>query len=228
MKPAAGAREITKASKSNLALAFFAVPRERRDDITTFYAFCRVVDDIADDATLRVADKKRELERWRAALEITAADEPSLGAAVREIIAKYQIPVVHFHEIIDGVEMDLGAVRYETFEGLRAYCYRVASAVGLVSIRIFGTTETAAEQYAIDLGIALQLTNILRDVAVDLANGGRIYLPVEDMARCGFSPEALANRETGAPFRALMEFEADRARAFFQSAVAALPPADAN
>lgn len=226
MNPAGDAREITKASKSNLALAFFAISRERRKDITTFYAFCRLVDDIADDPELDVAKKKGALEQWRTALEKHAADEPSLGNAVRSLIVKYDIPIMHFHEILDGVEMDLGVVRYETFEELRDYCYRVASAVGLVSIRIFGCTEPASEQYAIDLGIALQLTNILRDVGVDLANGGRIYLPIEDMERFGYPIESLEKKVANEPFRALMRFEADRARAFFQSAAAARPAAD--
>src|SRR5437764_178545 len=121
-------------------------------------------------------------------------------------------------EIIDGVEMDVGNVRYQTFNDLRLYCYRVASAVGLVSIEIFGYENRACKKYAVDLGLALQLTNILRDVAQDFANGGRIYLPLADLERFNYSPADLAAGCYNEQFLALMDFEAERAVSFYSSA----------
>ena len=141
-------------------------------------------------------------------------------------MARYRIDPALMEEIIAGVEMDLQGARYETFEELRAYCYRVASAVGLVSIEIFGYRDPACRQYAVDLGLALQLTNIIRDVGVDLDNGGRIYLPLEDLARFGYSPDDLRNRVYDRRFTDLMEFEAARAGDYYRRAIEALPPGD--
>ena len=224
--PPIEAQEITRTSKSNLALAFVALPRDRREDITVFYAWCRVIDDIADDPGRSVADRQAALERWKQALRGPAGDEPSLAPAVRTIITKHHLAPDHFLEIIAGVEMDLAAVTYATWEELRVYCYRVASAVGLVSIAIFGCREAASRDYAISLGLALQLTNILRDVGEDWRNGGRVYLPREDLARFGYTFEDLAAGRRNDAFLALMHFEVARARAFYAEAVAALPPAD--
>jgi phytoene synthase len=168
------AAAITKASKSNLALAFVALPPQRRAAITEFYAFCRLVDDIADDPALPADEKRRRIQLWREAIADEFAGEPPLAPALRELIRKYMIQRTHFIDILDGVEMDLEPRRYPAFEDLRAYCYRVASAVGLVSIEIFGYHNVACKQYAVDLGMALQLTNILRDVREDWDNGGRI------------------------------------------------------
>jgi len=220
------AAAITKASKSNLALAFVALPPERRRDITAFYAFCRLVDDIADDPTLPVVEKRRRIRLWRESLVDTFAGEPPIAASIREIIRKYMIQPTLFGEICDGVEMDLVPRRYDTFEDLEAYCYRVAGAVGLVSIEIFGYRNGGCKQYAIDLGIALQLTNILRDIREDWENGGRIYLPLEDLARFQYTAEDLAARVHDDRFLRLMNFEADRATAFYNRATAFLPPED--
>jgi len=220
------AAAITKASKSNLALAFVALPPERRQDITTFYAFCRLVDDIADDPELPVAEKRRRISLWRESLADSFAGEPGLAPGIRELIRKYMIQPSHFGEILDGVEMDLEPRRYETFEELHTYCYRVASAVGLVSIEIFGYRNVACKQYAIELGIALQLTNILRDIREDWDNGGRIYLPMEDLTRFQYSPIDLAAGVNDDRFLRLMNFEADRATSFYQKAVNVLPPED--
>ncbi len=220
------AREITRASKSNLALAFVALPRERRDDITVFYAWCRVIDGIADDPGETVALRRAALDAWKQALSQPVAGESALAAPVRALIAKYRLGTEHFLEVIAGVEMDLDGVSYETWDDLRLYCYRVASAVGLVSIEIFGYGDAGCKTYAVELGLALQLTNILRDVGQDFANGGRIYLPREDLARFGCSAEDLAAGRRSDGFVALMRFEAERAEAFYRSAEAALPPAD--
>jgi phytoene synthase len=220
------AAAITKASKSNLALAFVALPPERREDITTFYAFCRLVDDIADDPELPVAEKRRRIERWREGLGDEFAGEPALAGTVREIIRKYMIQPGHFRDILDGVEMDLEPRRYETFEELQGYCYRVASAVGLVSIEIFGYRNEGCKQYAVELGMALQLTNILRDIREDWDNGGRVYLPIEDLTRFQYPVQALAGRVYDDRFLRLMNFEADRAAAYYQKAASVLPAED--
>ncbi|MEY2579475.1 MAG: 15-cis-phytoene synthase [Verrucomicrobiota bacterium] len=219
------AAKITRDSKSNLALAFVALGRERRNDITIFYAFCRVIDDIADDAETSAEDKASALRAWRKWIRESAPDEPALAGDVRGLYAKYAITPPMLDEIIDGVEMDLGNVRYETFEALRLYCYRVASAVGLVSIEIFGYRDAACRDYAIQLGLALQVTNIIRDVGKDLGNG-RIYLPQEDLARFGYSEADLRARTHNDAFVQLMEFETLRAEDFFSRAAALLPRED--
>lgn len=224
--PLPEAQAITRASKSNLALAFVSLPRERRDDITVFYAWCRVIDDIADDPGPTVEERRTALDHWRQAIGAPTPDEPALAPPVRDLIAKYRLPIAHFHEIIAGVEMDLDGVTYRTWEDLRVYCYRVASVVGLISIEIFGCHDAAAKTYAVELGLALQMTNILRDVGQDFANGGRIYLPSEDLARFGYSAGDLAAGRRNDAFLALMRFEAQRAREFYAAAIAARPAAD--
>jgi phytoene synthase len=219
------AAKITRESKSNLALAFVSLGRERREDITIFYAFCRVIDDIADSTELTVQAKARDLTAWRRWLRDRTPDEPTLARNVRDLIAKYSLTPAMLEEIIDGVEMDLRNVRYNSFEELRVYCYRVASAVGLVSIEIFGYRNPACRQYAIQLGLALQMTNILRDVGKDLSNG-RIYLPEQDLARFDYPEEDLRLRKYNEAFRRLMEFEAARAEEFFAHAADRLPRED--
>src|SRR5256885_15881900 len=158
------------------------------------------------------------LAKWRQMLHGTAGDDPLLARDVRHLIAKYSLPVAMLEEIIAGVEMDLSTLRYPTFEELRIYCYRVASAVGLVSIEIFGYSNPRCKQYAIDLGLALQMTNIIRDVWKDFESG-RIYLPKEDLARFEYSETDLAKRQHDEHFIQLMQFEASRAREFFGRAV---------
>jgi phytoene synthase len=219
------AAKITRDSKSNLALAFVALGRRRRDDITIFYAFCRVIDDIADSSETTATEKTGALKAWRRWIRESGPDEPALAGDVRGLYEKYPIKPAMLDEIIDGVEMDLGSVRYQTFEELRLYCYRVASAVGLVSIEIFGYRNLACRDYAIQLGLALQMTNIIRDVGKDLDNG-RIYLPQEDLARFGYSEADLRARRYDDAFVNLMEFEAARAEDFFAGAVALLPRED--
>jgi len=219
------AATITRQSKSNLALAFISLGRERKRDITVFYAFCRVIDDIADSSELNVVEKRVRLAKWRQMLHATTQDEPLLARDVRRLIAKYSLPTDMLEEIIAGVEMDLSTQRYPTFEELRIYCYRVASAVGLVSIEIFGYRNQRCKQYAIELGLALQMTNIIRDVRKDMENG-RIYLPQEDLARFHYSETELMQRHYNDRFVQLMESQARRARQFFANAAAALPAED--
>jgi len=226
MNRAPDSEKITKSSKSNLALAFVSLPRERRRDMTSFYAFCRIVDDIADEPGREPEQKRAELDAWRKALTSQYPGEPALAEEIRDLIHRYNIPLEYFLEIIAGVEMDIEPARYRTFEDLRLYCYRVASAVGLASIEIFGYKSPECKKYAVNLGIALQLTNILRDIAQDYANGGRIYLPIEDLERFDYSPEDLAEGVRDKEFLALMDFEAARAESFYDSALASLPPGD--
>src|SRR5438034_11223229 len=219
------AATITRQSKSNLALAFISLGRERKRDITIFYAFCRVVDDIADSAELNVIEKRVRLANWRQMLRAAVPDEPLLARDVRQLMHKYSLLLEMFEEIIAGVEMDLSILRYSTFKELCVYCYRVASAVGLVSIEIFGYENPRCREYAIDLGLALQMTNIIRDVWKDF-QAGRVYLPQEDLARFGYSEGELAQRQYNQQFLQLMQFEAARAREFFTRAAAALPAED--
>jgi phytoene synthase len=221
----ADAKEITRASKSNLAFAFVSLGKERRRDITIFYAFCRLIDDIADSTELATEEKARRLSTWRQALRAPTPGETGLAPEVRQLMNRYPITPAMMDEIIDGVEMDLTISSYPTFAALREYCYRVASAVGLVSIEIFGYKNPACKEYAVELGLALQMTNILRDVAADLANG-RIYLPREDMARFDYGPGDLAAQNYDQRFICLMQFEAGRAREYFARAAAILPKED--
>jgi len=217
--------KITSQSKSNLALAFISLGRERKRDIKIFYAFCRVVDDIADSSELNIAEKRQRLAAWRERLRSAIPGEPALAHEVRCLIDKYSLSIEMLEEIISGVEMDLSISQYATFEELRVYCYRVASVVGLVSIEIFGYRDLACKKYALQLGLALQMTNIIRDIGKDLRNG-RIYLPQEDLARFGYSESELQNRQYNERFVQLMEFEAARARQFFSRAAATLPHED--
>jgi phytoene synthase len=219
------AAKITRDSKSNLALAFIALGRERRNDITIFYAFCRVIDDIADSLDTTAREKAIGLKAWRTWIHESAPGEPALAGDVRGLYAKYAIAPPMLEEIIDGVEMDLGSVRYQTFEDLRLYCYRVASAVGLVSIEIFGYRNAVCRDYAIQLGLALQMTNIIRDVGKDL-NNGRIYLPQEDLELFDYPEVDLRARKHSEAFVRLMQFEATRAEDFFSRAAALLPRED--
>jgi phytoene synthase len=223
---AVSAEEITRASKSNLALAFVALPKERRRDMAIFYSFCRVVDDLADESNATVEERQHALDLWRASLSAPTAAESPLAAQVRDLIARRGLSVEEFIEIIRGCEMDLRGTKYETWEDLRLYCHRVASCVGLVSIDIFGAKAPEAKTYAIELGLAFQMTNIIRDVGHDYREMGRIYLPREDMARFGYDADALAAGRQDKAFRQLMEFEVERAEEFYRRACAAFPKSD--
>src|SRR4030095_5313189 len=225
MKTSDGAAEITRASKSNLAFAFIAMSGTRRRDITTFYAFCRVIDDIADDDRCDRETKRRELAMWRQSLRGEFANEPALAKPVRQLISTYPITPKMLEEIITGVEMDVDIQRYATWDELRVYCHRVASAVGLVSIEIFGYKNPQCRDYAIALGLALQMTNIIRDVGADL-KADRIYLPAEDVASFHYHAEDLRSRLADSRFIQLMNFQAARAKTFFADASRLLPPED--
>jgi 15-cis-phytoene synthase len=220
------ATRITKKSRSNLAFAFISLPKEKRKDITTFYAFCRQVDDAADDPGVPIEERRRWLKGWRRWLVEAEPGEPAFAADVRQIIEKYRIDRQLFEEILLGVETDLEPVRFKDFQALASYCYRVASAVGLVSIEIFGYRNEKCKEYARCLGMALQLTNIIRDVNKDLGNGGRVYLPLSEMGMFGYSEADLSKQVHDRRFVQLMQFQAERAHAFFRQARYVLPNED--
>ena len=220
------AQNITRKSGSNLAFAFFSLPKEKRRDISTFYAFCRNVDDIGDDPGLSLEERRTRLEGWRSWIRRSSPGEADFADEIRQLIRKYSLKVLHFEDILNGVEMDLQRVRFASFAELSEYCYRVASAVGLISIEIFGYKNVRCRDYAYYLGLALQLTNIIRDVGTDLANGGRIYLPLDEMARFNYSEEELIQQKYDERFVELMKFQAERAHAYFQRATETLPAED--
>jgi 15-cis-phytoene synthase len=184
-----------------------------------------VIDDIADSTDLSIPQKVEGLNAWRRWLQAPVHGEDPLAEEIRRLMAKYRLAPAMLEEIIAGVEMDLSISRYPTFTELRLYCYRVASAVGLVSIEIFGYRNPQCREYAIELGLALQTTNIIRDVGKDLRTD-RIYLPQDEMARFGYSEKDLRAHVHDERFLQLMNFQAQRAHAFFAKAAALLPPED--
>ena len=211
-------RTITRKSASNLALAFILLPREKRDGMSALYAFCREVDDVADDESVPVTQRREKLAAWRADIRRACEGQPPQFSVNRELqpfIQRHKMPFELFDELLKGVEMDLDIKRYANYDELEKYCYRVASVVGLLSIEIFGYTNPACRDYAIHLGKALQLTNILRDVRTD-AERGRIYLPLSELARFQVTPEEILRSEYSPRFRNLAESVAQRARHFYQ------------
>lgn len=184
LPPSPCADAIVRASGSNLALALAVLPRPQRRDMRVFYAFCRVVDDLADDDAMPDAERRAALARWRAVLLGAETPREPLELEFAELQHRRALPVEHLLEIIDGVEMDLKAMEFSNWAELRLYCHRVAGAVGLVSLSIFGSHADGSRAYAEALGQALQLTNILRDVGEDAARG-RVYLPGEELDRAG-------------------------------------------
>ena len=233
------AADAVKQSGSNFSRAFLVLSKEQRLAFYAVYAFMRFCDDVSDSDE-SIENKREGLRRWRALLEEASgmmkggADEEVsredaitaiILPAFRDTLQKYSIPAQYFHWIIDGTEMDLGADRYETFEDLYKYCFRVASAVGLVCLRIFGSGDEhkeQAEKLAEQCGVAFQLTNILRDVRED-AERGRIYIPLEDLRRFKYTEDNLKNGVVNENFLALMRFEAERARFYFGEARKLLP-----
>ena len=221
-------RAITRKSASNLALAFCLLPKQKRDAMSALYAFCREVDDVADDETVPVGQRRTRLAEWRNDVSRACKNETPQIETNRElqpVIARYKLPFELFDELIRGVEMDLDIRRYENYEQFEQYCYRVASVVGLLSIEIFGYKNPACRDYAVYLGKALQLTNILRDVRTD-AERGRIYLPLSELARFKVSEDEILRHQYSERFRELAENVAARAKNFYQLARETLPPED--
>ncbi len=218
-------RQIARKSKSNLAFALSTLPRRRKQDMVTFYAFCRVIDDIADEPVDTVEERAAALEAWRQGLRHGFANPDELQRELMEVIDRYSIDRELLVEIINGVSCDLHQCRYETYADLLAYCYKVACVVGLVSIEIFGYKNPRCKDYSVALGYALQLTNIIRDVGEDARNG-RIYLPQEDLRNFGVTEEQLIRGVHTPEFEALMQYEHDRARSFYTEAEKLLPKED--
>lgn len=218
--------QIAQKAKSNLAFALGCLSKERKRDMITFYAFCRVVDDIADDPATNEEDKERELSHWKkCVLEGTPPGHSVLDEAL-DLPKKYGFPRAWMAEIIEGVASDITKTRYETFDELLGYCYKVASVVGLVSIEIFGHEKPETRDYAINLGYALQLTNIIRDVGQDARETGRIYLPQEDLRQFNVSESDLLSGVPSERLNKLLDFEYRRARSYYAAAQKALPEED--
>lgn len=218
--------------------SFLVLPRRKRQAIVAVWDFCRAVDDAVDEVAPRTTDisdrARREtaaaaLALWRRELAAVYADsgvpQTSQGRALQPFARQFALPRTEFESLVDGVEMDLQYDRYPTFDALAEYCRRVAGTVGLICLNIFGYRDAASREYALSLAMALQLTNIVRDVGADLAHG-RIYLPTEDLVRFGVSEADLAQGHGTSAVRSLLEFECQRARDYFRQASALLPSTD--
>jgi 15-cis-phytoene synthase len=219
------------ARKTSFYYSFLVLPAEQRRAIVAVWDFCRAVDDAVDESPAAgeaVATGSEAVCFWRAELaRCFDAGVPVTpqGRRLQPFVAPFDLPRAAFEDVIDGVAMDLDTTRYETFADLYEYCRRVASAVGLICIQVFGCRSMQAREYALNLGVALQLTNILRDVRDDLERG-RLYLPVEDLRRFGCTVEALTAGVMTDPVRRLIEYECGRARQFYQRAADARPAED--
>ncbi len=220
--------EITRKSGSNLALAFVLLTPEKRAAMSALYAYCRQVDDIADEDSVPVTDRAMELGRWREETRSACSGRDVSLPVLRELqpyIVQYRLPFQLFDELLIGVEMDLATTRYADPASLEVYCYHVASVVGLLSIEIFGYHDPLCRRYADALGKALQLTNILRDVGND-AQRGRIYLPQSDLAAHGVSEDEILQGKVSDRFLALARTIDARARGHFADARSRLPSQD--
>ncbi len=220
------ASEITRKAKSNLAFALKILPPARREDMVIFYAFCRTMDDLADAPGRSYEDRLNSLNEWENGINVGFDTPDDFQREVISLRDRAQLPNDLLVAIIDGCRMDLRPQRFQTWEELSGYCWKVACTVGLISVRLFGCTDEASTDYAVALGNALQLTNILRDIEEDLANGQRIYLPMEDLAKFGYTEQDLVSRVVDERFLALMNFQAQRAENYFQEAERLIPQTD--
>jgi phytoene synthase len=219
---------LARREAGNFYNAFRILPRRQRLATCALYAFCRIADDVSDGPG-ELAEKRRRLADWREGLHQALAGEFThpIHAALRHTVVSHGVAPAHLEATLDGVEMDLGPVHFATFADLRLYCYRVASAVGLACLPVWGCVAARAAPAAEDAGIAFQLTNILRDLQEDACRG-RVYLPQEDLDRFGYDAGRLGRGEVDGSFRALMRFEVERAKGYYDSAwslVPLLPPA---
>jgi phytoene synthase len=219
-------REVTRRQAKNFYYAFLFLPKTQREAIYTVYAFCRYCDDIVDEDH-PLSTQRELIQAWRDELGQCYAGQPThiITKALRHTIERYAIPKEYFDELLYGVEMDLDIQRYATFADLQQYCYRVASVIGLACINIFGYTHPGVQAYARNLGIALQLTNILRDVKEDAARN-RIYLPLEDLHTFAYPETDLLQQRYTDAFVALMQFQKQRAVSYYRQAEACLLPGD--
>ena len=226
MTPEAYCASKAAQSGSSFHYSFRLLDPPRRAAITALYAFCREVDDIVDEVS-DASVARVKLAWWRTEIDRVYTGTPShpVALALVPVVRRHRLPQGHLQTVLDGMQMDLDQVRYTDFAALELYCERVAGVVGLMSAEIFGYTDAATRDYARELGIAFQLTNIVRDVGED-ARRGRIYLPQEDLARFGVPPSDILQRRRSPAFDALMAFEVDRARAWYARALAKLPQRD--
>ncbi|HRP94853.1 MAG TPA: presqualene diphosphate synthase HpnD [Rhodocyclaceae bacterium] len=226
MNPHDYCQERAAKSGSSFYYSFLFLPPERRQAITALYAFCREVDDVVDEChDVELAHVK--LGWWRSEIDNVFAGAPThpVGLALKDVVAHFDLPREQLHEIIDGMAMDLAQARYPDFKSLQLYCYRVASVVGLLAAEIFGYEDRQTLKYAHDLGLAFQLTNIIRDVGED-ARRGRIYLPIDDLRRFEVPAKDILEARHSDNFRKLMQFQAERAIGFYDQAFAHLPEVD--
>ena len=229
-------RSIARNAASNFYYAFYMLPRPKRDALCAIYAFMRLVDDASDAPVSAVAAtdenalRRATLSRWRVLLDKCLAEDTSghpILPAFADVVKRYRIPSRYFHDLISGAEMDLAERRYTTFEALREYCYRVAGTVGLTCVHVFGFEDPHVLELAQSLGIAFQLTNILRDIGPDLALG-RVYIPAEDLSRFGSSVAELERGVVTPSIRELLRFEAERAWKFYREGARLIGKVDAN
>ena len=226
MTPEDYCQQKAAASGSSFYYSFLFLPPERRRAITALYAFCREVDDVVDECSdAQVAAGK--LAWWRAELDALYAGRPQhpVTKALQAVLPQFALPQEQLLEIIDGMEMDLQQTRYLDFKALSLYCYRVASVVGLLAAEIFGHTDRRTLKYAHDLGMAFQLTNIIRDVGED-ARRGRVYLPLDELKRFDVPVADILNARHSENFRRLMEFQIERAEGYYAQAMSQLPDVD--
>jgi phytoene synthase len=226
MTPDDYCRQKAAQSGSSFYYSFLFLPPERRRAITALYAFCREVDDIVDEP-LDPGIAQAKLAWWRGEIGALFGATPQhpVTRALKPVVARFDLPEAHFQTVIDGMTMDLERSRYADFAELERYCDRVAGVVGLMSAEIFGYANPRTRDYARDLGIAFQLTNIVRDVGED-ARRGRIYLPQDDLARHGVSTSALLEGASSPGFRPLIAEQIARARTWYARAAAKLPAED--
>ncbi len=211
---------ITGESKSSFLYSFSLLSREKNDAINTIYAFCRKTDDIVDNTDESELQKTSRISEWRDELEkalLGGESKYSLLNKLNSVRLKFNIPVQPFFDLVKGMEMDLKKKRYNSFSELAEYCFNVASTVGLMSIEVFGYSNQKTKDFAVNLGIALQLTNILRDIRQD-AELGRIYIPLEDMKKFGYTEDDLINMRYDERFIELMKYECERAKSYYSKA----------
>ncbi|PPD13369.1 presqualene diphosphate synthase HpnD [Methylophilus sp.] len=226
MSPQQYCQQKTRESGSSFTLSFMFLPKEKRDAMTALYAFCREVDDVVDECTdYQIAQTK--LAWWKQEVHRLFHETPQhpVTQALQPVVKRFNLQETHFIEIIDGMQMDTQYNRYADFEQLALYCYRVASVVGLLSAQIFGYSHPATLEYAHDLGMAFQLTNIIRDVGED-ARRGRIYIPLDELERAGITEEQLLNSKSSEQMQALLLKQIERAELFYDKALNQLPKAD--
>ena len=226
MTPDQYCQEKCAASGSSFYYSFLFLPAERRQAIMALYAFCREVDDVVDECN-DVSLASTKLAWWRQEVQRIADGNPQhpVGLALKKVAPGISLPTEQLLEIIDGMEMDLQQSRYLDFKGLSLYCYRVASVVGLLAAEIFGYTDRQTQKYAHDLGMAFQLTNIIRDIGED-ARRGRIYIPMDELKQFNVPAADILNGKYSDNFTALMQFQYERAEHYYEQAFAQLPAID--